>query len=252
MPPPVCQNAVDWKRQCVAVIPCFNEAARIGPVVAELQGHLSKVIVVDDGSTDATAAQARSAGAEIIQFSKNHGKGLALQAGWRRAQERGFTWVIMLDGDGQHAPNDLPKFFAQAEKNGCPLVVGNRMEDCRAMPWLRRQVNQWMSRRISRMTGAALPDSQCGFRLAHLETLLNLSIRANRFEIESAMLVDFCRAGWRVEFVPVLTIYQNTVSNINPLTDTIRWLRWRFAPGGFGQRRSAIPSCGTVPSSTRT
>ena len=246
------QEAIDWKRQCVAVIPCFNEAAQIGAVVAQVQRHLPKVIVVDDGSTDATADQARSAGAEIIRFSKNHGKGNALQAGWRRAHELGFPWVIMLDGDGQHAADDLPKFFSQAEKNGCLLVVGNRMDDCVAMPPLRRQVNQWLSRRISRMTGAALPDSQCGFRLAHLATLLKLPIRANRFEIESAMLVAFCRAGCGIEFVPVQTIYQNTVSKINPLTDTFRWLRWRFAPNASGLCRSPVPPCGTVPWSSRS
>ena len=241
MAPPNLQNPVDWRRQCVAVIPCFNEAARIGAVIAQVKGRLPNVIVVDDGSTDATADQARTAGAEIIRFSKNQGKGRALQAGWRRARELGFTWAIMLDGDGQHSADDLPQFFAQAEKPGCTLVVGNRMDDCAAMPFLRRQVNRWMSRRISRMTGAALPDSQCGYRLAHLETLLNLPLRANRFEIESAMLVAFCRAGCRIEFVPIQTIYRNSASSINPVTDTFRWLRWRFAPETSGHCRSPTP-----------
>jgi glycosyltransferase involved in cell wall biosynthesis len=238
MAPPASQNTVDWKRQCVALVPCFNEAARIGPVVAQVQGYLPKVMVVDDGSTDATAEQARSAGAEIIRFAKNHGKGNALQAGWRRARALGFTWVIMLDGDGQHAADDIPKFFARAELTGCPLVVGNRMADCTAMPLLRRRVNRWMSRRISRMTGARLPDSQCGYRLAHLETLLSLPIHANRFEIESAMLAAFCRAGWSIEFVPIQTIYQREASKINPLTDTFRWLRWRLAPAGPAPART--------------
>lgn len=252
MAPPNPQNAIDWKRQCVAVIPCFNEAARIGLIVAQIQAHVPKVIVVDDGSTDGTAEPARSAGAELIRFSKNHGKGRALQAGWRRARELGFTWVIMLDGDGQHSADDIPKFFAQAGKNGCPLVVGNRMDECEAMPFLRRQVNRWLSRRISRMTGVELPDSQCGFRLAHLETLLSLPLRANRFEIESAMLVAFSRAGCTVEFVPIPAIYQQEASKINPLTDTFRWLRWRLAPDVSRQCGSASPSGETVLSSSRS
>lgn len=220
---------MDWKQNCVAIIPCFNEADRIGAVVAGVLRHLPNVLVVDDGSTDATADGARRAGAGVLRLPRNSGKGAALQAGWRHAQEHGFTWVLMLDGDGQHATADIPQFFAHAEATASPLLIGNRMNHAAAMPWLRRLVNRWMSRRISRLTGVELPDSQCGFRLAHLETLLELPIQANRFEIESAMLVGFCRAGFRVEFVRVRTIYENEGSHIHPVTDTWRWLRWRRA-----------------------
>ena len=220
---------MDWKCQCAAVIPCFNEAAHIGTVIAGVEKYLPKILVVDDGSTDASAENARAAGAEIIRFQKNSGKGAALQAGWRRARELGFTWALMLDGDGQHAAEDIPSFFQRAESTMSPLIVGNRMGNCAAMPWLRRNVNRWMSKRISRLTGAPLPDSQCGFRLAHLETLLRLQFRANRFEIESEMLTAFIFAGKKVEFVPVQTIYKNSASKIRPLPDTWRWLRWQSA-----------------------
>ena len=224
---------MNWNIDCAAVIPCFNEAAHIGRVATAVQKHLPTVIVVDDGSTDATAEQARRAGAEIVHLPVNSGKGAALQKGWQRACELGFKWVLLLDGDGQHAADDIPHFFDRAEKTGSTLVVGNRMENTAAMPQLRRGVNRWMSRRISRMTGARLPDSQCGFRLAHLETLMALPFHANRFEIESAMLVAFVSAGENVEFVPVQTIYENSVSKINPLADTWRWLRWRLDQGAF-------------------
>jgi glycosyltransferase involved in cell wall biosynthesis len=217
---------MDWNRHCVAVIPCFNEAAQIRKVVAEVRRHLSSVIVVDDGSTDATGEIARKAGADLLMLAKNRGKGAALQQGWRRAAKLGFEWVLMLDGDGQHAPQDIPKLFARAEASGAPLVVGNRMNNAGEMPFVRRCANRWMSRWISKLTGADLPDSQCGFRLAHLETLLSLSIHANRFEIESAMLVAFLAAGKKVEFVPVQTIYRARASKIHPLADSWRWARW--------------------------
>ena len=226
---PVLPEVIDWQRQCAAVIPCFNEAPGIGTVVAQVRRHLPKVIVVDDGSTDATAECARLAGAETLRLAKNSGKGAALKSGWRRARELGFSWVLLLDGDGQHAAEDIPRFFACAGETGSALVVGNRMGDCAAMPWLRRTVNQWMSRRISHMTGAALPDSQCGFRLVHLETLSHLTLHANRFEIESAMLVAFLNAHRRIEFVPIQTIYHGRPSKIKPFADTARWLRWRLA-----------------------
>ncbi|HUB86773.1 MAG TPA: glycosyltransferase family 2 protein [Verrucomicrobiae bacterium] len=219
----------DWKRQCAAVIPCFNEAAHIGAVVAGVHRQMPVVIVVDDGSTDGTAEKAKSAGAEIIRLPKNSGKGAALRAGWQRANEMDCGWVLMLDGDGQHAPDDIPKFFGFAESARARLVIGNRMENPEAMPWLRRKINCWMSRRISRLVGADFPDSQCGFRLAHLETLLNLPISAGHFEIESEMLAVFSAAGEKIGFVPVQTIYKTGASKIRPLADTFRWVRWFLA-----------------------
>ena len=216
----------DWAGDCAAVIPCFNESARIAGVVSGVRQCLPAVIVVDDGSTDLTAERARRAGAEVIRCDANRGKGAALRRGWRRARERGFAWVAMLDGDGQHAPGELSRFFEHAERTGARLVVGNRMDQPGRMPLVRRWVNRWMSRRLSRLTGTLLPDSQCGYRLAHLETLLALPLRANRFEIESAMLVAFLTAGQKVAFVPVSSRYEHPASKINPLTDTWRWWRW--------------------------
>ena len=224
---------MNWQQACAAVIPCFNEAEHIGKLVTAVQGHLPKFVVVDDGSADATADLARAAGAEILRLEKNSGKGVALQTGWNHARALGFTWALMLDGDGQHLADDIPALLDCAERRGSPLVVGNRMNDTARMPWLRRWANRWMSRRISKMTGVKLPDSQCGFRLVHLETLAKLPLRANRFEIESAMLVAFIAAGKTVEFVPVQTVYQDSTSKINPVTDTWRWLCWRLAQGFF-------------------
>jgi glycosyltransferase involved in cell wall biosynthesis len=187
---------------------------------------LPNIIVVDDGSTDLTASEADAADAEVLQLQRNGGKGAALQAGWRRAHQRGFNWVLMLDGDGQHAADDIPKFLQCAEKNAPALVVGNRMANAAAMPWLRRHVNRWMSRRLSGLTGVCLPDSQCGFRLAHLETLLRWPLSAHRFEIESETLLTLLAAGQPVEFVPIRVIYQSERSHICPFLDTWRWLRW--------------------------
>lgn len=231
---------MDWIHDCAVVIPCFNEAAHIGCVVSQVQKRLPKVIIVDDGSTDGTAENARGAGAEILRLPENLGKGAALRHGWQYARNSGFKWALLLDGDGQHAADDIPKFFERAEITGAELVVGNRMDNAGAMPFLRRCMNGWMSRRISKLTGGDLPDSQCGFRLVHLETVLNLPLRANRFEIESAMLVAFLAAGKRVEFVPVQTIYKCRASKIRPVADSWRWLCWRLA------QRAPLRACSTI------
>jgi glycosyltransferase involved in cell wall biosynthesis len=216
----------DWKRQCAAVIPCFNEAGRIAPVISGVRRHLARVIVVDDGSSDATPREAALAGAEVIRQPANGGKGSALRKGWAYACQMGCTWALSMDGDGQHAAEDIPEFFACAERTSARLIVGNRMQQGGAMPWLRRWANRGMSRCLSDMTGAALPDSQCGFRLGHLKTLMRLPLSASRFEIESETLVAILAAGERVEFVPIQVLYQSNRSNICPWRDTWRWLHW--------------------------
>ena len=188
--------------------------------------QLPFVLVVDDGSTDDTAGLAQNAGAVVVSHGRNLGKGAALRTGLSQALKRGFVWAITLDGDGQHAPEDLSAFRHCAEQTGALLVVGNRMREARSMPWLRRQVNRWMSRQLSRRAGRRLPDTQCGFRLIHLKTWATLPLKTKHFEVESETLMAFLAAGQPVEFVPIRVIRNRRRSRIQPLADTVRWWRW--------------------------
>jgi hypothetical protein len=94
------------------------------------------------------------------------------------------------------------------------------------MPWLRRQVNRWMSRRLSQKAGRDLPDTQCGFRLLRLDEWSKLALSTERFEAESEMILAFADAGLAIEFVPIEVIYKAERSKIHPLRDTWRWFRW--------------------------
>ena len=218
---------------CAGVIPCFNEGSSIAPIVNAIRRHLPVVIVVDDGSTDKTPVLARTAGAEVVRHGRNLGKGASLKTGLSRALKHGFEWALTLDGDGQHAPDDLPGFMTCAEETGARLVVGNRMDNAAAIPWLRRLVNGWMSRKISQRAGRHLPDTQCGFRLIHLETWAGLPLKTKHFEVESEMLLAFLAAECRVEFVPIQVIHRKRSSHICPVADTVRWWRWwrKGSPG---------------------
>ena len=165
----------------------------------------------------------------VIRNTKNRGKGSALRSGLDRARAQGFAWALTLDGDGQHAPADIPSFFACADKMRASFVVGNRLGAPGKMPLLRRAVNRLMTALLSRLAGTPLADSQCGFRLIHLAAWAKLPLKTDHFETESELLVEFIRAGHRVEFVPVQVIYKSGRSKIRPLVDTWRWLRWWFA-----------------------
>lgn len=212
--------------ECVVVIPCVNEERAILSLVESVRRQVSHVIVVDDGSTDATAALAAKAGAEVLRHDAMRGKGAALDTGLRHAAARGFAWALTMDGDGQHAADDIPAFLSEARHGNADLVVGNRMAGAARMPWLRRHANQWMSRRLSSAAGFLLPDSQCGFRLIRLAAWSGLNIRAAHFEIESETLLAFIAGGFSVKFIPVQTIYQGERSKIHPVRDTVRWFRW--------------------------
>src|SRR5271169_7021349 len=131
---------------CAAVIPCLNEGAGIAALVSALRQQVSLVLVVDDGSTDETARMAKGAGATVIRHERNRGKGAALRSGLSQLFKQGFEWAVTLDGDGQHAPEDLPALLRRAGQTGALLVIGNRMGNARKIPWLRRHVNRWMSR----------------------------------------------------------------------------------------------------------
>lgn len=217
-----------WDQRCAAVIPCLNEATTIVSVVQAVRLFLPFVIVVDDGSSDRTGPLAQGAGAQVLRHNKPLGKGAALRTGWAEACRRGFDWALCLDGDGQHEPQDIPAFFQCAERSSAALFVGNRMPQAARMPWNRRTVNRWMSRRLSRLAGQPLPDSQCGFRLMNLEAWASLTLTTSHFEIESEVLLACIRAGYKVEFVPVRALYKTGQSKIHPLRDTLRWFGWRL------------------------
>jgi glycosyltransferase involved in cell wall biosynthesis len=211
---------------CAVVIPCLDEGAVIGDLVQQVRHYAPTVLVVDDGSRDNTAAAATAAGAQVLRHAGTQGKGAALRTGLAAALSKGFAWAVTMDGDGQHSPEDIPLFLARAQQTEAALVVGNRLHQAQAIPWVRRQVNRWMSQRLSQRAGVSLPDSQCGFRLIDLKAWSALRLSTRHFEVESETLMAFIAAAHRVEFVPIRVIGRGPKSHINPLTDTLRWFRW--------------------------
>jgi glycosyltransferase involved in cell wall biosynthesis len=229
------------RSQTAAVIPAYQDEKHIGDIVRRTRERLDCVLVVDDGSSDQTAQRAREAGAEVITHDQNRGKGEAIKTGlthWLAATSpsggglnREVAWVSLLDSDGQHRPEEIDRFLAAAACATQPtFLIGNRMNNLTGMPFVRRIVNRYMSGQISRVCGQEIPDTQCGFRMVDRQLVPQLLSGGNRFEYETEVLIIASRKGYRIESVPITTVYSDQVSKIHPIRDALRFfkLMWRY------------------------
>jgi glycosyltransferase involved in cell wall biosynthesis len=210
----------------LALIPAYNEAASIARLVEATRPYVEAVLVVDDGSRDATAELARQAGATVLVQPVNGGKGAALQRGFDYCLEQGFEAVVTLDADGQHDPALIPALVAPLAEGTADLVVGSRRQLWdRHMPLVRRLTNAFMSWLLSRVAGQRLEDTQSGYRVLHARVLRQVRPRTSRFEAESEFLLVAARRGFRIAWVPISVIYGGRPSHVRPLADGLRFAR---------------------------
>lgn len=206
------------------LIPSYNEEKTIAAVVKGAKGMGFDVIVVDDGSSDNTEKAAMNAGAIVIRHRENIGKGASVNDGFDFIKNKtSFDGLIMMDGDGQHDSKDIPKFVSSAEKDGGDIIIGNRMNFARSMPFVRRVTNKFMSSVLSAMCGQHIPDTQCGFRLVRRNVIEGLNLESKKYDFESEMLIKAARKNFKITSVPIEAIYRNESSSINPLKDTFRF-----------------------------
>ena len=182
------------------VIPAFNEAASVGRIVSDLRAAAPwhEIVVVDDGSADATAAEASTAGARVIRHPYNKGNGAAVKSGIRRATG---TFVLIVDADGQHPAADATRLVADLD--AYDLVVGARMSHTQAGA-ARRAGNAFLNWIASYLTEQPIPDLTSGFRAARRECLLEfLHLLPNGFSTPTTTTLAFMKAGYSVRFVPI-------------------------------------------------
>jgi glycosyltransferase involved in cell wall biosynthesis len=214
------------RSQTAAVIPAYQDETHIGDIVRRTLERLDHVLVVDDGSSDQTGQRARQAGAEVIVHDQNRGKGEAIKTGLGHWLNRDVTWVSLLDSDGQHLPEEIDRFMAAAASATRPtFFVGTRMNNIAGMPFIRRVVNCYMSRRISRLCGQKIPDTQCGFRMLDRQLIPELLGGGDRFDYETEVLIIASRKGYQIESVPITTVYTDQVSKIRPVRDAVRFFK---------------------------
>lgn len=211
--------------RAAVLIPAYDCAATIAGVVEGARRQLPRVLVVDDGSHDDTAARAGAAGAEVLRLGANGGKGAALRAGLERLARDGVTHAFSMDGDGQHLADQIPLLLAAAVAEPAALIVGARRIGEQEVTPIKLFGNRFANRWVEIACGRKLPDTQSGFRVYPLPQTLALGARAEQFAFETEVLIRAARAGMAIRSVPVDVYYPpaaERVSHYRPFRDTVR------------------------------
>lgn len=215
------------------VIPARNEGPRIGTVLASLALHVpaARIYVVDDGSEDATAETAQRLGARIVRHRVNLGKGAALRTGCEAALRDGVELLVVMDADGQHAAEDVPRLIAPIAAGEADLVLGRRRFSP-DMPALMRAGNWGLSALFALLFRRRVEDTQCGLRAFAAAAYSRLAWHAHDYSVETEMLVRAIRAGLRVTEVRIETVYNDRYKGTTP-ADGVRILGrmvgWRLS-----------------------
>ena len=207
---------------CV-MIPAYNEEKHLG-IVIQLAIIFLPVIVVDDGSADNTEQISRDAGAIVFKQIPNQGKGAALQRGFRECLALGYDFVITLDADGQHNPNEISKFIDSYLIDKKDLIIGYR--DFMKMPLVRRMANSIGGLLFTWAIRIPIKDNQSGYRLISKELITeNLDSNEQGFEYEVEMIVRCVKSGLKIGWVPIQTIYADETSHIRPFHHFMNFMR---------------------------
>jgi len=211
--------------ETAVLIPALNCGATIRAVVSGARRYVPDVLVVSDGSTDATVAEAMAAGAQIVAHDRRRGKGAALLTGMRTLAAQGVRRVLSMDGDGQHLSDEIPILLEAAVAQPGALIIGaRRFEEITVAP-IKLFGNRFANRWVEIACGRALPDTQSGFRVYPVRETLALRPRAHHFAFETEVLIRAVRGGMPIRSVPVRVHYPpvaERLSHFRGFVDTVR------------------------------
>ena len=215
----------------VAIVPAYQAAHSVAQVISDLLapdlGAFSKVIVVDDGSSDQTAEQAQRAGAEVLVHPHNQGKGAALKTALGRAHSLGIRIVVSVDADGQHAATTARQ-LADLDAPSNALILGIRNLCQAGAPRPNRISNRIANFFLSGLAGRRFRDTQCGLRRYPVAESLDLNVQDAGYAFESEFLLRAVRARWSIVEEPIDVFYppeSERVSHFHSLRDPAKIVR---------------------------
>jgi len=214
------------------VIPAYNEAQRIGKVLEGAKSYASRTIIVDDGSRDATYSAIRENFSEVIALRHkiNLGKGAALKTGCDAAVKLGADIIVVMDADGQHNPEDIPRFTEAIQSGNLDIVFGVRHIG-REMPLASFLGNKFLTVMINFMFNIFINDTQSGFRAFTKESYEKIRWDASDYAMETEMIVNAGQAELRYGEVDIATIYHDKYKGTTPLDGIViffKMLKWKF------------------------
>ena len=200
----------------VVGIPANNEENTISRIIVQAQKHASKVVVVDDGSSDLTATIAERLGADVVRHGRNLGYGAAIQTLFKYALKLDADVLVTLDADGQHEPSEIPQVVKPILAGTADLVVGSRLMGNRSsstIPWVRRAGVKFVTKLTNGTSGQnGVRDSQSGFRAYSRKVLDNLVLAEDGMGVSSEILINARKQGFKAQEVPTSCSYDRRLS----------------------------------------
>lgn len=211
----------------LVAIPVYNEQKYVASVLEKVRQHAEHILVIDDGSKDATPQLLANFPVEVIRHSTNRGYGHSLLDAFRWAAVDGFDWVITMDCDEQHEPASIPAFLRAAREGRSDIVSGSRylippeqQEAIGSPPPERRAVNTMITEELNSRLGLALTDAFCGFKAYRVSALAGLSLDEQGYAFPLQFWVQAVAAGLRIEEIPIKLIYNDLTRSFGgPLDD---------------------------------
>ncbi|MDX9870455.1 MAG: glycosyltransferase family 2 protein [Candidatus Cloacimonadales bacterium] len=209
------------KDNTLVIVPIYNAKRHLKQLFQEIiaQIPINQIVAIDDGSTDGSYELCQSLGINCIRFDANKGKGAALKAGFKYGIDNKFEYAFTLDSDMQHSPKSIPRFFRKQNYVLADLIIGKRDFVIKKMPFMRILSNTITSKIVSLFSGQRIYDSQCGYRLYRLDKLRNIHIEEDRYQFETAVILEMSKQLSKIDYVQIETIYNDEKSYINSLRD---------------------------------
>ena len=214
------------KNKIAILIPVYNEGKVILKTLFKIKQRTKDYLFVDDGSTDNTKEILKTHKANYTGYVINKGKGFAIKYGAQFLINKGYDYILIMDGDGQHWVGDIWKFIVHLEFNSkAKIIIGNRLWDKKQMPLIRYLTNKIMSFLLSCICQQEIKDTQCGFRLLHKD-IFDLNTKGLEFEYESSQLIEASQKKYEIISIPIKCIYiKERKSKINPIKHTYKFVK---------------------------